>query len=187
MKLNYKNIAGTFLFFGAAQFILSTIIAESLYPGYNIYTNSLSSLGVGPVPWIFNVSVILLGATALIAGFLILKTFNDKPIAALLTLSGLGGIFVGLFPSNFSIIHSVAAGFAFFFAPFAAIACYRITRPPMKYVCLILGLISVIGFILYKTNTDFDLGWGMERIIVYPTLIWAIVFGGYLMAVKEKK
>jgi len=27
----------------------------------------------------------------------------------------------------------------------------------------------------------------MERIIVYPTLIWAIVFGGYLMAVKEKK
>jgi len=154
MKLNYKNAAGAFLFVGAAQFALCIIIAEALYPGYTLYKNSISSLGIGSTAWLFNCSAILMGAMALIAAILILKAFDDKPVAALLTLSGLGGIVVGLFPSNFSFIHSASAAFAFFFGPLAAIACYRITRPPMKYICVFLGAISLGGLALYHAEID---------------------------------
>ena len=56
----------------------------------------------------------------------------------------------------------------------------------MKYICVLLGAISLAALALYHANIDLGIGWGMERMIVYPALIWAMVFGGYLMALKRK-
>ncbi|MEM4141260.1 MAG: DUF998 domain-containing protein, partial [Nitrososphaeria archaeon] len=64
MKLESNVVAGSLIFWGSAQFILFMIVAEALYPGYNISFNYISDLGVGPSASIFNSSVFLLGLTA---------------------------------------------------------------------------------------------------------------------------
>jgi hypothetical membrane protein len=46
---------------------------------------------------------------------------------------------------------------------------------------------SLLALILFIGNIYFGLGvGGMERMIVYPILIWMIGFGSYLVAFPEK-
>ena len=186
MKPKYRTTAGALMLIGAAQFLIGITISEALYPGYSVYGNAISNLGVGATAWLFNSSAMLFGAMAVIAGFLILKAFDDKVVAAFLAISGLGIIFVGLVSQKIAFIHSAAAAIAFLFGPLAALASYRIAKKPMKYFCLLFGIISLAALALYRAEIYLGLGWGMERMIVYPTLFWAMGFGGYLIAKGEK-
>ncbi|MFX0187509.1 MAG: DUF998 domain-containing protein [Candidatus Hodarchaeota archaeon] len=74
--------------------------------GYNIFTHSVSSLGIGPVGLFFNIGLILCGITAVIFDVYLGRTIsnefvNDKAIkitVATSVISSFSLILVGVFP-----------------------------------------------------------------------------------------
>ena len=56
----------------------------------------------------------------------------------------------------------------------------------MSYLSIILGLSTLAALSLFIGGIHLGLGvGGMERMIVYPTLLWAVGFGGHLMATED--
>jgi len=187
MKLTKQNV-GLFLFAGAAQFMLLLIIAEALYPGYSTSGNAISDLGVGSTALIFNCSIVIFGVLSAVSGYYLFFIFKDKIFSALLILAGLGAVGVGMFPETTGLPHFTAAKMAFGFGALAVIYTYRIEKNPFAYLSVILGLISVAALVSLLSESYFGLGFGgMERMIVYPILIWIIGFGAYLTASKKNK
>jgi len=181
MKCDNIKVAGTLLFVGSIQFLLCMIIAETLYPNYSASDNYISDLGVGTTSLIFNSSVFLLGVTALASAYFIQHAFNSKIVPVLLILTGIGAMGVGLFPETFPEIHSIASLITFTFGGLAAIMSHKLGKPPFSYFSVLLGAFSLVALALFITDIHLGLGkGGMERMIAYPTLLWAVSFSGYL-------
>ena len=96
---------------------------------------------------------------------------------------------------DFGTIHMVASLIAFLFgglsAIFSAICSYvhecRLLKMPFSVIAVIFGAMSLGALTLFTGNIDLGLGMGgMERMIVYPLLMWGAGFGGYLIASPEK-
>jgi hypothetical membrane protein len=84
-------------------------------------------------------------------------------------------------------LHSIFSLVVFLFAGLNAITNARLQRKPMLYFSVILGLATLVALVLYVGGTDLGLGaGGMERMVVYPVLLWGVGFGGYMMATDEK-
>ena len=181
MRRNDKRVAGSLLFVGGAQFILGMTIAETLYPGYSVSANYISDLGVGSTALLFNSSVFLLGVLALISAYFIQRAFNYKLLSVCLALTGIGAMGVGLFPENVKIVHTVASLITFLFGALSAITSCKLQKKPLSYFAVLLGIMSLAALALFISGNylGLDKG-GMERMIAYPTLLWAIGFGGHL-------
>ena len=194
MTYSSQRMAGTVLLVGLAQFILLLQIAEDLYPNYSTSQNYISDLGatckfpsgtctiVQPSSFIFNSSMIILGSLVVISAYYLQRAFTKKLFSLFILLAGLGAIGVGLFPETTGIIHLVAAFITFIFMGLAALMSYRIVRSPLNYVSIILGVLTLVTLLLFTTGNNLGLGvGGMERIIVYPLLVWGLAFAGYLL------
>jgi len=133
---------------------------------------------------LFTIAVILFGLMALMAAVLFRQRDKKSMLWPLLTLSGIGAIGVGVINEDFiSLIHRAAALLAFLFGNLAALYTYKVTRPPVSYVFASLGLIGLSALGLYGGEVYLGLGvGGMERMILYPAILWAISFGAYLVA-----
>lgn len=167
------RIAGIIILIGIVQFILLMNTAEFLYPNYSVANNYISDLGVGSVSYIFNNSIIILGILGMIGAYLLFKL--DKIFSILLFISALGAVGVGIFPENMGILHSISSLIVFLFSSIAAIYSYRIERSNAKFIWVILGIISLLSLGLFITKNYMGLGFGgMERMIVYPVLIWLV-------------
>ncbi len=193
MNLDNARLAGTLLLAGSIQFTISILIAEAIYPGYSTSANFVSDLGV----WgkqsaaLFNPSIALLGILNISSSYFIKKQFNLGKVAYLFSLASIGTLMVGLFPENtvlidgFPLIHGIAALLLFLMNAAAAIAAYTYTKSPFRIISIILGIISLVSFVLFLTTGAYGYlgigGGGMERMIVYPILLWTISFGGYLL------
>ena len=185
----YSNgkVAGTLFFVASAQFILGLIVAEALYPGYSISTNYISDLGVGPSSMVFNTSIFLLGLLSLIGTYFLYRAYNLKVITILLTITALAAMGVGIFTKNNGPMHMFVSFFAFLFSGLSAIFSYRLMKHPLSIIVILLGLMSLSALFLFIGNFYLGLGsGGMERMILYPILIWMIGFGGFLITVPEK-
>jgi hypothetical membrane protein len=186
-----QKAAGALFFVGALQFIIGMNVAEQLYPGYSVSMNYISDLGatclatctiVQPTSTIFNSSVMLLGLTIIVGGFLIYRAYPMKILLGLLLLTGIGALGVGLFPETTGILHHIVSLIAFLFGGLSAILAYRIEKSPMNYFSVILGAVTLISLGLYISGIFLGLGpGGMERMIVYPVVLWGIGLGGHLM------
>lgn len=186
MMYSNRKLAGLLFFLAAAQFILGVIIAEALYPGYNISTNYISDLGIGPSATIFNISIFLVGLLSLIATYFLHRAFHNTAVTLLLTIAAVAAMNVGIFTENSELMHSIASVIVFFFGSVSAIISYRLTKQPFSILAVILGIMSLCATIFFIVNLYMGLGaGGMERMIVYPILIWMIGFGGYLNACSE--
>jgi len=197
MPVNNAKVAGTFLLVGASQFAIALTIAEAIYPGYSISANYISDLGVWGTPSsvVFNPSIILFGIFVLTSSYFILKRFGRSSIAVLSAISGAGILGVGIFPENtfiaagIPVIHTIAALMAFVGGAVAAVVSYRITKPPLRYISVALGFASLTALVLLVFTRDYgSLGLGaggLERMIAYPTLLWMVGFGGYLIGNPE--
>ena len=198
MDSNNKMIAGALLFVGGLQFITAMIVAEAVYPNYSVSGNYISDLGV----WskssaaIFNPSIVFLGLAILVSAYFVQREFRLGAVTGLFVLAGVGPIGVGLFPENtflvngVPVIHSVAAIISFIFGGIAAIACYRISGRPFRYFSVILGVATLLALVLFATTGPNYLGigvGGMERMIVYPNLIWTIGLGANLLPSFNKQ
>lgn len=188
MELNCKRTAGALLLIGAVQLIVFISLAQSLYPGYDVLNNMISDLGVGPTALLFNASIVLFGSLAIASAFLLRKSLRKNLFPALLALAGVGAIGVGLFPETNFQPHFASALLAFAFGGLSAIASYKISKTPLKQLSVALGIISLAALALIISGNYFGIGrGGMERMIVYPTLIWAVCLGYRLMEYKEKE
>lgn len=193
--MNLKRTSGVLLFSGAVLVIMGIHLAEFLYPGYSVSGNYISDLGATcrdtcivyqPSALIFNSSVILLGFMIVASSYLIWREYHDLFITALICLSGVGAVGVGLFPETAGFLHVIVSFITFFFGALAAIAVSKIIKEPFSYFSALMGLASLSALVLYGLNIYLGLGpGGMERMIAYPILLWAIGFGAYMMSPQE--
>ncbi len=180
------SVAGLLIFIGVAEFLLLMLIAEALYPGYSVSRNYISDLGVGPTAIIFNSSIIIMGLLLIIAAVLIWGL--SKVFAVTIALTGIGAMGVGIFPETIHPFHLIFALIAFLFASISSYPTIKISRSPGRALWPILGTISLIALILYIMHMYLGLGpGGMERMIVYPNLIWALAFSAELMNYQQPK
>jgi hypothetical membrane protein len=190
LDMNYSNgkVAGTLFFIAATQFVFGLIISEALYPSYNISDNYISDLGVGSSAMVFNASVFLLGLLMIIGAYFLHRAFNFTMLTVMLVLTAVGAMGVGIFTENFTIksIHPIVSFIAFLFgglsAIFSVICSYvhefKLVKMPFSIIAVILGLMTLGAMALFAG--------GMERMIVYPLLMWGAGFGGYLISHPEK-
>lgn len=194
-----SKISGTLLLVGGAQFVIFLTIAEAVYPGYSVSHNYISDLGVWGKPSapFFDVSSMIFGLAVLASSYFINKEFRSHVIAALFAVAGAGAFGVGLFPENtfvihgIPVVHTVSAGLAFVVGGIAAIAAsIKVTKPPFRFVGVVLGVAALTATVLFRVSKSYGyLGLGvggMERMIVYPTVLFVIGFGGYLLSLHEK-
>jgi len=188
-----RKVAGTLILVGSAQFIIALILAEAVYPGYSTSANYISDLGVWSKPSaaIFNASIILFGLLLMTGAYYIQKDFKNKSISVLFFFAGAGAMGVGIFPedtflvSGLPVFHAISAMTAFLLGGIGAVASYKVTDSPFKYISAIMGTTSLIATMLFLSTSSLDyLGigaGGMERMIAYPTLLWMLCFSGHLL------
>ena len=191
--MNNSKVFGLLMLVGSIGFIFAMNVAEFLFPGYSVSNNYISDLGamcrsgsckiIQPSSTIFNTSIILLGI-AIIAASIIIAMSRERPklFPSMLAISGVGAIMVGLFPEYTGSLHTISALIVFLFGGLAAIASYKLQGSPMNIISIILGLLTLSSLVLYATNHYLGLGpGGMERMIVYPALLWGAALGAYMM------
>jgi hypothetical membrane protein len=184
--------AGAALFIGTVQFSILLIVSEAVYPGYSVSGNYISDLGatcaggsctIPPSSSIFNASVALLGLLVLLSSYFLQRSFRWKPITGLVALTGIGALGVGVFPETAGYLHGIFSLIAFLFAGLSAVVAYRFQTSPLSYFSVVLGAITLLSLVLYVGHYYAGLGpGGMERIVVYPVLLWGAGFGGHLMS-----
>ncbi len=189
MKLNDRNIAGLFISIGVAQFFLLLLLSEILYPGYSVHSNYISDLGVGSTAPIFNTSIIIFGLLLLAAAHFLRKGTKDSLVSILMAIVGIAVACVGIFPETTGAPHLLAAAVAFVVGGIIALITFRIAKAPLSYISAILGVITLVAFFSSEIlGTTFGFGHGgIERIVVYPIVIWAMLLGGYLLNESNRK
>jgi len=189
MSAGNRSLLGALLFVGAAQFILVMTVAEALYPGYSIATNYISDLGVGSTALLFNTSEIAYGVMTF-SGAVFGRRTLGTPLTLTLALFGAHSVGTGLVPDTIFIPHATLALIGWLSGAATAIISYRIVRKPLSYFLAALGVIefTAIGMFLSQFILGHYLGMGqgtIERMFVYPSIIWPLGFGGAMIGAKE--
>jgi len=144
-------------------------------------------------PWhdVFNVSIVLMGVLIILAVILLRTAFparRSRTIGlGILAVAGLGAIGVGLFPEDVNInAHVVSALLAFLGSGLALLvlgfAMFRDTRwDGFRAYTVLSGFVTLVALVLFQSKVYVGIGvGGMERLIVAPILLWAIVVGIHL-------
>jgi hypothetical membrane protein len=183
---------------------------SSPYGTYSLLTNYISDLGAvncGPFPAsstthfvcspghdVFNASIILMGILLILAVILLRTAFPKRRSStvglAFLALAAIGAMGVGFSPEDVNInVHKVSALVAFLFGNLALMtlgfAMFRDTRwSGFRAFSILCGFVGLVALILFTAGVYGPLGvGGMERLIVAPILLWAIVVGIHLLRI----
>jgi len=161
-------------------------IAEFLYPGYSVSSNTISDMGVGPEPsrTIFSVALIIFGPMVLMSAALFYERDHRSLLWLLVALTGIGALGVAFFnEDDYSQIHYLFSALAFGFANIAAVYSFKLTKAPFSWFAVALGAVGLGGLLLYAFDYYLGLGQGgMERIVFYCAMSWALIYGSYLLA-----
>ncbi len=184
MKRDSKlRIAGLLIGSGIIYFIIAIFMSEALYPRYSISANYISDLGVGPSAWLFNSSIVLLGAMLMLGAYLYAKGTRTKILSVLIAVTGAAAIGVGVFNEHFGAIHGIVSAIVFIFAGLSALYFAATEKSLIRYPSFVLGLADLSAMALFLSGVYVGLGpGGMERMIVYPALLWGVLFSGMLLA-----
>jgi len=176
---------------------------------YSVASNYISDLGANCLPsgacyippsaLLFASSVVILGLTLVICAYYLHRAFRWMPATLLVAITGLGAIGVGVFPETMAVPHEIFSLVTFLFVGLAAIASYKLQKKPLGYLSVILGVLTIASLILAvpatwqfrltASSSGFYLGLGIggiERLVAYPAILWAISFGSHLMATEDK-
>jgi hypothetical membrane protein len=193
MNWDNRKIAGLLLFVGVAQFILTKIVCETIYPGYLVGQQAISDLGnwglAGNFAAVFSASAILLGVFIMAGAYFNGHGSKNRHFTALLAIAGVGNVVVGVVAENvIPSVHSIFALIMFASWAVAALLSYKFVKSPFSYVSVTLGAVSLLMLVLsllgQRVSSSFALGFGtggMERLVVYPLWLWTLGFGAYLI------
>lgn len=181
---------------GALQFIVAMAVVQNQYPGYSLSGNYISDLGGAHSPWalVFDGSVIVLGVCAIFGALLIWGAFDPRPARGaglgFFLLAGVGAIGVGIFPETTPVLnggmHEIVSFIAFAGSGLGlTVLSFAMTPGPRwrfsRPFTLALGLVTLAAIVLFATHIYLGLGpGGMERVVVAPVLLWAIVEGAHI-------
>lgn len=189
-RRRFEAIAGSSFLAGAAQFFLLNSVAESLYQGYNVKDQALSELGVGQVALLWNASLFLIGVAVIVGGYFAYLSLSRRLTLVLSLVLGIGCMGAAIFPLDSPIhIHGLFALLAFAGGGLLALTSYRvIASKEMKIFSIVLGLYSLAALVLHALEINLGIGGGgMERMIVFPIIIWLSAFAGYLLHTKTEQ
>ena len=185
--------------YSSAGFILlmGIITAETKYPVFRHYTarQEISDLGgtrppqglvTQPSAMIFDTTMLIAGVLLLAGAFALWRLYRDRVLTVVSALFGIGALGVGIFPGN-TTPHPLVSMIAFVFSALTAIAVFRVTSAPFRFMSLSVGLLSlvalIVGFLGDSSPIAKSIGMGgVERWVVFPMILWLVFFGGYLLA-----
>jgi hypothetical membrane protein len=187
--MNYDNkmIAGLLGFIATVQFVLVVFICEALYSGYNAGQQYISDLGnwslAGNYAAIFNVSMFFAGMLGFASAYFIQKAFKNRLFTSLLMINTVCTILIGVFAEDISMpVHGISALIMLIVGLGATFMTYEFVKSPLRYAPLILGGVIIVAIILQASGSYLGLGiGGIERLEIYPNLLWGLVFDAYLI------
>jgi hypothetical membrane protein len=187
MNYDNKKIAGLLSFVATVQFVLAVIICEALYSGYSVGQQFISDLGnwslAGNYAAIFNASIILAGILGIASAYFIQKAFKNRLFTSLLMISTFCYILVGVFAEDISMpMHGISALIGLILGLGATFMTYKFVKSPLFYAPIILGGMIIVAVVLQASGNYLGLGLGgIERLEIYPSLLWGLVFDAYLI------
>lgn len=183
-----RDRAGVALVAGGTITVLGFVTAEALFPGYSTSTQTISALGsTRGTPGsrvVFNGTMIVAGVLLVLAAYELRKVYARRFLTGILALTGVGIIGVGVLPSQTGLPHFLAAFLAFGGLGSGALAVAWQEVGPFRWVSAVLGTVELTALVLFVTiggGTPLGIG-GLERWVAYLGLVWAVAFGGYLLA-----
>lgn len=174
----------------AAQFMIVSMLAASMAPGYDFAQGAISDLGViDETAPLFNASLVAAGALNLVGGYLFYRSHGTRWILAVYVLAAIGATGAGVVPLDAGDLHGLFALAAFLGFNLEAIASATRIDGPMKAISALAGLVGIVFVVVMAVGdagTSAVFGpighGGAERMIVYPPMLWLLAFGGYLLA-----
>jgi hypothetical membrane protein len=196
MWTDNKTMAGILFFVSSAWFMICMMIGEAIAPGYSMNSNSISDLGtISQSRLLFNASIFAVGLLNIAGGYYFYRSHGKRSVFFMFIVAGVGAVGVGIFTLDSPTgLHGLFALTAFLFFNLQAISAAQLIVGPLKLISIVLGLIG-IAYIVVMFVSDagiIDLfgpigHGGTERLIVYPSIIWLMVFGGYLMGLGTRE
>ncbi len=185
-----RTLAGTVFVVTGAGFPLALMVCAALVPDYAVHGDAISDFGVLPATaLLFNATMVLTGLGNAVGGYAYYRLHGSRRLLALFGVTAVGSAGVGLFPSSVPAPHYAAALLAFVGLNLQVIACSR--RAPRGLRALgvfagVAGLGSLLRFVLAESYGALGLG-GVERMVVYPAVLWLLAFGGTLLGSAGKR
>jgi hypothetical membrane protein len=184
-----QHIAGLAYAVLAAQFMTAIMLAASMAPGYDIVGGAISDLGVVPeTAWLFNASLLAVGLLNLAGAALVFRTRRSLVALAIAVAASAGALGAGLIPLDRGDVHGLFALAAFLCFNLQAVSDALWSRGLVRIVGLVLAALGLVYVIIMIIGDGANPGifgaighGGAERLIVYPPMIWLMVYGGYLM------
>jgi hypothetical membrane protein len=187
MNYDSKRIAGLLGFVGFVQIILAIIICEAVYSGYSVGQQYISDLGnwslAGNYAAIFNVSIIFAGALGIASAYFIQRAFKNRLFTSLGMINAFCSILIGVFAEDISMpMHGISALISLIFGLGATFMSSKFVKSPLSYAPIILGGVIIVAVVLQGSGFYLGLGLGgIERLEIYPSLLWGLVFDAYLI------
>jgi hypothetical membrane protein len=182
--------AGVLFFLVGAGFLLVTMLAESIAPGYDVHAAAISDLGViAETALLFNVLLVVIGVLDAVAGARYARRREGRWVGVLAAVAGGGAIGAGLIPLDSGGPHALFALVAFVGFNLQAVALAADVAGPLRWLGMVAGLVGLasVGLMIAGDAGDPSIfgaigHGGAERMIAEPAMLWLIAFGGALMA-----
>ncbi len=190
------HAGGLLLLVGSAQFVVAMIVVQIAYPRYSDLANFVSDLGNSHLsPWaaLFNGSIETLGVLGFLGALLIGSAFVPGTASRIgrgaLAVTTLFALLVGVFPENSpelgGRIHGLvsdgtflAAGAALLFLGSAMLGDPR--WEVYAFYTLASGIATFLAIALFELNSNPMVNGLIERIVIAPILLWAILAGAHI-------
>jgi hypothetical membrane protein len=187
MNYDSKKTAGLLGFVAIVQIIPAIIICEAVYSGYSVGQQYISDLGnwslAGNYAAIFNASIIFAGTLGIASAYFIQQAFKNKLFTSLLMISSFCNVLIGVFAEDISMpIHGISAVIGLILGLGATFMTSKFVKSPLSYAPIILGGVIIVAVVLQASGSYLGLGLGgIERLEIYPSLLWGLVFDAYLI------
>jgi hypothetical membrane protein len=188
---------GVLIGVGVVQFAVAMAWVQTRYSGYSLLTNYISDLGntsTSPLHSVFNISIMILGVFAFLGVLLAWGGFPRGGARVvglfLLLIASVAAILVGVFPENVNMpVHDFVSLMVFLPGGLALVVLAtgmreRTLWSGYRVFSAVLGAITLVSLAYYAPTQQYNTTWYpgfVERLIVFPILIWGFVVGVHLM------
>lgn len=189
-------------------FVVQLVVISAWTVPHSFANNFISDLGntecgmyaglpvCSPLHLLMNLSFVVFGVTMALGSVYLMRRFKRTKLAtvafALMMLSGLGTVLVGLFPENtINPVHMLGAVLGLGVGNLSVLLlgiALKDVHPAMRMYTVLSGSFSLAAFALFAADVYLGVGrGGMERLISYPFTAWMITFGLYAAITSRRK
>lgn len=175
-----------------AYFVVQPIVAAPWQPPYSYVTNTISDLGTTSSPrhLLMNIIFVVVGLLKAAGAYLLRDYWPQQRLATwglvFVGLSGLGGVLVGLAPSDVNLaVHAIGALLQLpgAIAPLLLGLATLRQRQKERVFSIAVGLLGTLASVLFFVGAAAGSGNGaLERLGFDPLTVWVIVMGVVVLA-----